>query len=242
MGFTLYLILQLWVLSPDCPFRKLPSGCRSKDEDPGGFIDKRHRTWLGWLYKDFRMEVYYMSAMHLIHRFLFAVLFYSKAPYYKNRLNVLQTTLYTSLFFQIGFALCFFPDSHWSNDWYGAIFYCNWAMILIVLGMLLWVIFMDSLEWLALRQSKAAIKKFLERKLRESEDSGAPPSYKDAHLLIGVFSPTRLWRYVITTICIRFCSICASFFIQFSYFCFAVGLNMKLKRITKPALRTLLQW
>jgi hypothetical protein len=53
--FTLYLIIQLWLLSPDCPFRKLPKIYKSKEKDPGGFIDTRHRKWLGWLYKDFRM-------------------------------------------------------------------------------------------------------------------------------------------------------------------------------------------
>jgi hypothetical protein len=72
-----------------------------------------------------------MSAMHLVHRLLFAaavllvtrqglqllisalltmffaVLFYSKAPYYSSRLNVLQTVLYTSVLFQLGFGACY---------------------------------------------------------------------------------------------------------------------------------------
>ncbi|KAH7623950.1 hypothetical protein NADE_008763 [Nannochloris sp. 'desiccata'] len=50
VAFTVYLIIQLWVLSPDCPFRKLPDGVHTKEKDPGGFIDKRHQKWLEALF------------------------------------------------------------------------------------------------------------------------------------------------------------------------------------------------
>ena len=62
-----------------------------------------------------------------------------------------------------------------------------------VFEIIMWVILMDSLEFLAHRNSKKAIKNILAQ--REGTDI---PDYKDAKLLVGVFSPTRLWRYVAT--------------------------------------------
>jgi Transient receptor potential (TRP) ion channel len=215
VAFTLYVLIMLWRFSPNYPFRTLPDGCTAKEKDPGGFIDEHHYKWLGWLYNDFRMEVYYMSAMHLIHRFLFAavvslavmegmqlllctlltmffaVLFFSKAPYYSKRLNVLQTVLYTSVLFQFGFGICYIGV--WQGNWWSIIEYFNWAMIILVFSIIMWIISMDGFEYWADVNSKKAIRKYLSERKERKE---AVPSDKDADFLIDVFSPTRLWRYV----------------------------------------------
>ncbi len=213
VAFTLFLMIFLWSFSPDCPFRSLPDDVACKEEDPGGFVAPESKQWLDWLYKDFRMEVYYMASMHLVHRFffaaavslivmyqmqlmvstlltiLFAAFFFSKQPYYHRRLNVLQTLLYSSICLQLGFGLCFFPDAPWTPAWSRAFLYCNWAMIITVFGILTWVIAMDSFEWWAYRKCKLKVEEYI------AQRGITDLSSEHIGILIDVFSPTRLWRY-----------------------------------------------
>jgi len=139
--FPIVVLILLWSWSPDSPIRryclryqtsKSPSNPIKQRDDPGGFIESKNKILLGWLYTEFRVEVYFMSAMHLVHRFffvaivsllvnpalqllcsviltsIFAIWFVVTRPYYNDRLNVLQATMYASILIQLGIGQCYY--------------------------------------------------------------------------------------------------------------------------------------
>ncbi|KAL4542165.1 hypothetical protein Ndes2437B_g06475 [Nannochloris sp. 'desiccata'] len=215
--FPLVMFFVLWSWSPDCPYRKRPKGVL-QEEDPGDFQAKKSLTLLGWLYSDFRAEVYYMSFMHIPHRLCFAVsvtlitnpgfqllisiivtvffalLFILKVPYYNHRLNVLQITMYTSILLQLALGVCYASTGDiFSENWSTAFTFISFTLIVIVVCVLIWIISMDLLEYIASVSTKSAIQGFYTAFY--VEDADELPS--EIESLIDMISAPKLWSWVL---------------------------------------------
>ena len=198
--FPAVIIIMLWSWSPECPLR-LSLGRRHKplpvkrEDDPGGFLLPRNRTLLGWLYGEFRSEVYYMSSMHLVHRFLFcavvslvinpamqlllsvlltsvfAIWFIVTRPYYNDRLNVLQAVMYASILIQIGIGTCYYSGNLFSKVWRSRFEFASFTMIVGVGLVLLWITIMDFCDYSAFNKAERKILKYLRLRQTHNEDA-----------------------------------------------------------------------
>jgi len=180
----------LWIWSPESRLRKI-LGRHHKplpvkpDDDPGGFLVPRNRILLGWLYREFRPQLFYMSALHLVHRFffaavvsivintafqlllsvvltlIFAISFLVTKPYYNDRLNVLQAVMYASVLIQLGLGTCFYSGSLFSEVWRSRFQFASFMMIVGAGLVFLWTIIMDVCDFSAFNKAERVILNYL---------------------------------------------------------------------------------